>query len=97
MFYDIEIPECVENDIAQLSDYIYRFSFSKEISKQVYNELYKTIFSLEFLPYRFEIYAWDYRRVIVKWSYKIFYRIDEHNKKVIIIRVLRTEQIEDII
>lgn len=92
MFYIIEMPPIVKNDIIELSDYIYRFSFNQEIAKRIYDDLYKAIFSLEFLPYRYETYIGEYRRIIVKWSYKIFYKIDEDNKKVIIIRVIRSEQ-----
>lgn len=92
MFYKIVIRDVVHIDINELSDYIYRFSFNQEIAKKIYDDLYKAIFSLEFLPYRFEKYIWEYRRIIVQWSYKIFYKIDEENKKVIITRVIRTEQ-----
>jgi len=92
MFYNIEIPPIVILDIKELSDYIYRLSLNQEISRKIYDDLYKSIFSLNFLPYRFEKYIWEYRRIIVKWSYKIFYKIEEDNKKVIIIRVIRTEQ-----
>lgn len=92
MFYKIVIRDAVHIDINELSDYIYRFSFNQEIAKKIYDDLYKAIFSLEFLPYRFEKYIWEYRRIIVQWSYKIFYKIDEENKKVIITRVIRTEQ-----
>lgn len=92
MFYKIEIPNIVKNDIYNLSDYIYRFSFSKQIANKVYNDLYSAIFSLNFLPNRFEKSIWEYRRIIVDWNYKIFYRVDEENKKVIIIRVFRSEQ-----
>lgn len=94
MFYKIEIPKVVENDISELSDYIYRFSYDKEIARKVYDELYKSIFSLDFLPNRYQKYIWEYRRIIVKWSYKIYYKIDEINSKVIIIRILRSEQEE---
>lgn len=52
MFYKIEIPNIVKNDINELSDYIFRFSFSYEIAKKVYDDLYSTIFSLDFLPNR---------------------------------------------
>lgn len=92
MFYKIEIPNLVHRDIEELSDYIFRFSFDINISKKVYDNLYKSIFSLDFMPNRFEKYIWEYRRIIVNWSYKILYRVDEENKKVIIIRVIRTEQ-----
>ena len=92
MFYKIEISKTVEDDIFDLTDYIYRFTFDKILAKQIYDELYRKIFSLDFLPNRHEEYLWEYRRIIVKWSYKIIYRVDEENKKVIVIRVIRGEQ-----
>lgn len=94
MFYQIDIPNIVHNDISEFWEYIYRVSFSKEASKKVINDLYKAIFSLEFLPNRFQKYFWDYRRLIVWNSYKIIYRIDEENKNVVIIRIFRSEKRE---
>lgn len=91
MFYEIEIPPIVVNDIQELSDYIYRFSFDADMSRKIYDDLYKKIFSLNFLPNRYETYIWEYRRIIVQWSYKIFYKIDEDHRKIIIVRVLRSE------
>jgi len=92
MFYKVVIRDQVHDDIDELTEYIYRFSFDINVAKKIYNELYKVIFSLDFLPFRFEKYIWEYRRIIIKWSYKIFYRVDDAQKKVIIIRVTRTEQ-----
>lgn len=94
MFYKIVIRDQVHKDIFELSDYIYRFSFSREIATKVYDDLYSAIFSLNFLPYRFEKYLTEYRRIIVDWNYKIIYKIEEENKKIIIIRVLRTQKSE---
>lgn len=96
MFYKIEIPQIVHNDINNLSDYIFRFSFSKEIAKKVFDNLYSSIFSLDFMPNRYETYFWEYRRIIVNWSYKIIYKVDEKEKKVIIIRVFRVERMQDL-
>jgi hypothetical protein len=56
MFYKIEIPNIVKNDIFELSDYIYRMSFDSFVSKKIYDDLYKAIFSLDFLPNRHEKY-----------------------------------------
>ena len=56
MFYDIEIPRIVEDDIFDLTDYIYRFTFDKNVAKEIYDELYKNIFTLDFLPNRYEKY-----------------------------------------
>ncbi|MCK9272604.1 type II toxin-antitoxin system RelE/ParE family toxin [Candidatus Gracilibacteria bacterium] len=92
MFYTAEITNIVKDDINELSDYIFRISFDKEIAKKIYNELYAAIFSLELLPNRYEKYLGEYRKMIVKGSYKIYYKVDEENKKAIIIRVTRAEQ-----
>ncbi|USN57938.1 MAG: type II toxin-antitoxin system RelE/ParE family toxin [Candidatus Peribacteria bacterium] len=92
MFYIVEIPPSVIKEIDRLSDYVFRFSFSGDIAKKVYDNLFRGIFSLEFMPYRFQQVLGDYRVVVVKGSYRVFYKIDETNKKVIIIRVLRSEQ-----
>jgi len=92
MFYNVDIRDAVFDDIFDLSEYVYRFSFSKEIAKNIYDDLYKAIFSLEFLPNRHEIHIWEYRRIIVKWNYKIIYKVEKNNKRVIVIRVFRTEQ-----
>jgi len=41
---------------------------------------------------------WDYRVALVKKTYIIFYRIEEEQKKVIIVRVIKTDQnIEEIL
>ena len=97
MFYKIEIPWLVHKDIFDLSDYVFRISFSIEIAKKIYDDLYACIFSLDFMPNRYEIYFWEYRRIILKWSYKIIYRVDEENKKVIIIRIMRVEYWSDLL
>jgi plasmid stabilization system protein ParE len=62
------------------------------LSDRLADDLFKVIFSLEFMPEMYQKYLWEYRRVIVKWSYKIIYKIEEEKKKVIIIRVIRTER-----
>ncbi len=95
MFYKIVIRDVVHEDIYELSEYIFRFSFSKEISKKIYDDLYTNIFSLNFMPNRYQVYFWEYRRIIVNWSYKIIYKVEEKNKKVIIIRVFRTENSQE--
>jgi len=93
MIYNVVIRDAVHDDIRELTDYIYRFSYDITISQKIYDDLYKAIFSLNFLPNRYEKYIWEYRRVIVQWSYKVIYKIEEQDKKVIIIRVLRSEQV----
>lgn len=96
MFYKIVIRDEVHKDIFELTDYIFRFSYSIEISQKIYDNLYSAIFSLDFIPYRNEIYYWEYRRIIVNWNYKIIYKVNEEDKKVIIIRVFRAERMQNL-
>lgn len=93
MLYKIIISDLVYYDIKELTDYLYNISYSKILSDKLADELFKVIFSLNFMPQMYQEYLWEYRRVIVKWSYKIIYKIDEENKKVIIIRVVRNEMV----
>lgn len=96
-YYQVKIRTAVHNDIESFSDYIFRHSFSREIANKISTKIYQTIFSLAFMPYRFEEYIEWYRRVILDWKYKIIYRVEEKNKKVIIIRIFRTELSESVI
>lgn len=91
MFYDVEVPRRAYEDITELSNYVFQFSMNKNIAIKVYNDLYKAISSLEFMPERYQEYLGEYRRIIVKGSYKIIYKINIEEKKVVIIRVVRTE------
>lgn len=96
--YYVDISPDVDDDIVELTDYIYRMSFSKSTAARIYNELYSKIYSLNFLPQMYQKVLWDYRVALVKKTYRIFYRIEEEDKKVIVVRVIRTDQnIEDIL
>jgi len=98
MFYIVELKDEAKNDIFELADYIFRFSFSQNISDKIYDEIYQKVFSLEFMPEMYQKILWEYRVALVKKTYRIFYRVEEENKKVIIVRVIRTDQnIEDIL
>ena len=98
MIYTVDLKDEAKNDIFELTDYIFRFSFSRNISDKIYDEIYQKIFSLEFMPHMYQKVLWEYRVALVKKTYRIFYRIEEENNKVIIVRVIRTDQnIEDIL
>jgi len=56
MIYIVEIPEIVRKDINDLTEYIFKNSFSKIIAKKIYDELYKKIFSLNFMPEMYQKY-----------------------------------------
>ena len=98
MIYTVDLKDEAKNDIFELTDYIFRFSFSRNISDKIYDEIYQKIFSLEFMPHMYRKVLWEYRVALVKKTYRIFYRIEEENNKIIIVRVIRTDQnIEDIL
>jgi len=92
MIYKIEISDLVYSDIKELTDYVYNNSYSRVLSDKLADDLFKAIFSLNFMPEMYQKYIWEYRRLIVKWSFKIIYKIDKENKKVIIMRVIRAER-----
>jgi plasmid stabilization system protein ParE len=50
MFYTVELKDDAKKDIFELADYIFRFSFSQNISDKIYDEIYQKAFSLEFMP-----------------------------------------------
>ena len=90
--YKVVIRNEVHDDIYEFADYIFRFSFSKEIAQKIYNEIYSKIYSLNFMPHMYQKVLWEYRVALIKKTYRIFYRVEEENKKVIIVRVIRTDQ-----
>ena len=55
MYYKIKLSEYIENDISKISNNLYFLSKSKEISKTYFDLLYAWIYSLNFLPERYQI------------------------------------------
>ncbi len=90
--YRVNIPDEVHNEIISLLDYIFRFSFSKDICLNIANEIYSKIYSLKIFPHRYPIFHNNYRVMVVKKNYKIFYETDEIKKEVIIYKVLSSKQ-----
>ncbi len=96
--YKVVIRNQVHDDIYEFADYIFRFSFSESISKNISDVIYEKINWLNFMPHMYQKVLWEYRVALVKKTYRIFYRVEEENKKVIIVRVIRTDQnIEEIL
>ena len=50
MIYKIEIPQVVHDDIFEIVNYIFCFSFDFKITKSISDELYIKIASLNFMP-----------------------------------------------
>jgi hypothetical protein len=87
MIYEIEIKNLVREKINEISDYIYRFSFSKDIAKNTYNEIYKEIFTLKIFPNRYPCFNSKYRVLTINNNYRVFYKVNETKKVVIVSRI----------
>lgn len=85
--YNVNILDDAFEDIVNISNYIFEVSFDNNISSKIYDLIFASCYSLNFLPYRFEIIFDDIRILNIK-SYRIFYTVDEKSKKVVIYRVL---------
>ncbi len=85
--YEVEIKNETREKINEISKYIYRTSFSKEIAYKNYDMIYKEIFSLKIFPYRFPMFNENYRVFTIDKKYRVFYKIDEEQEKIIVARI----------
>jgi len=85
--YKIEIKDNVHEFIWELGEYIFKNSFSFEISNNIIDNIYKDIFSLKVFPNRFPEFNNNYRVLTINKKYRVFYIVDEENMKVIISRI----------
>ena len=92
MIYNIEIKDLVREKINDISNSIYRFSFSKESSKKVYNQIYKEIFSLKIFPNRFPEFNKNFRVLTINKKYRVFFRVDDENMNVIVSRIFYSSE-----
>jgi plasmid stabilization system protein ParE len=90
--YDIEIKESVLIDLEEITDYIFRFSFSREIADKVYDKIMGSILSLRILPLSFPIFEDDFRVMTIDKKYRIFYKVDEKLKIIVIQYIFSSEQ-----
>ncbi len=79
--YNIEIKKSVLEDLDEISDYIFRFTFSQETSNKIHDEIMWKILSLKVMPYMFPVFEDNFRVMTVKRKYRIFYKVDETKKK----------------
>ena len=91
MYYKIKLSEYVENDISEISNNLYNISKSKNIARVYFDLLYAGIYSLNFLPERYQKYIGKYRSLNIKW-FKIFYEVKNTTNEVYIYRVLSQKQ-----
>ncbi len=89
--YKLKIEEDFYEDLNNISDYIFRHTFSKEITQKLSNEILKTLLSLTLFPLMYEEKYKDFRCIIYK-SYSIFYKVSEIKKEVYVYRIFWNSQ-----
>ena len=89
MFFNIIISELADEDIEWIGGYVYDISRDKLVAINLKDQIYSTIFSLKFLPRRYQVLYKELRSVNIK-SYIVIYRIQW--KDVQIVRVLWQSQ-----
>ena len=85
--YKVNIKDNVHEFIWELGEYIFRHSFSFDISKKVMDEIYKEIFSLKIFPNRYPDFNEKYRVLTINKKYRVFFLVDEDNMTVIVSRI----------
>jgi plasmid stabilization system protein ParE len=85
--YNLEIKDSVHDFIWEIWEYIFRHSFNFNSSEKIINLIYKEIFSLKIFPYRCHDFNEIYKVLTINKRYRVFYRVLEEQKTVIISRI----------
>ncbi len=91
MEYIVEYDDEANNDLINYIDYIERQTFSKEIAEKQASIIFVETMKLSFMPYMYPETYKDFHTFNIK-NKKIFYKIYEDKKKVIIFRILSSFQ-----
>lgn len=71
--YNIFIKDEVFIYLKEYAEYIYRFSFSREIADKTVAWIIQEIFSLKIFPNRYPIFNSKYRVFTIKKKFRVFY------------------------
>lgn len=91
--YDVFLSVQAERDLKEIVNYLTFNLQEPKVAKDIVNEIDKSILSLEEMPYKYSLIKDSVmkeaaiRKIIVR-KYIIFYKIDETNKRVGIVRVM---------
>jgi len=78
--YNVKIDDRANQDLNNILDYIFRFSFSIETTNKIYDEIISKIIWLKIFPNMYPVFVWDLRVMTIRNKYRIFYKVDEINK-----------------
>ncbi|MCP4523404.1 MAG: type II toxin-antitoxin system RelE/ParE family toxin [Candidatus Gracilibacteria bacterium] len=90
--YNIHVRESVITDLEELTEYIFRATFSRESAEEVYDKIMASIIGLKIFPFKYPIFEGNYRVMTVYNKYRIFYRVDKNNNEVIIQFIFSTDE-----
>lgn len=90
--YDIVINKEARDDINIIAEYVFKFTFDYYLSEKLVNEIYSIIYTLKIFPNRYKNYKNNIKTVLVRWKYKIFYKVDLENKIVTVYRIFSNLQ-----
>lgn len=96
--YKVIIDPNAQLDLNRILDYIFRFSFSSITVNKIYDEIMSKIYGLQVFPKLYPVFKWDFRVMTVRKNYRIFYKINEAKKEVIIYYIFSSrENYDDLI
>lgn len=89
--YKVKIEDDFFEDLNNISEFIFRETFSKEITQKVSDDIVKTLLILNLFPLMYSKKYRDFRCIVIK-SYNIFYKVDEIKKEVYVYRIFWESQ-----
>lgn len=89
--YKIVILPIARLNLQNIYDYLLEKTYNHEIAKSVIDEIYKKTIYLKIFPNIYQNTYKDFKTIQIK-SYKVFYKIDESKKEVIVYRILWASQ-----
>jgi len=90
--YKINFKISAREDLKNIKDYIFKVSFSIEISNKIYNEIMAHILNLKIMPKMYPVFKEDLRVMTVRKKYRVFYKIFEEKREVIIYYIFGVEE-----
>lgn len=89
--FKLKVEKEFLEDLNNISEYIYRETYSLEITQTLSDEIIKSILILQLFPFMYSKKYKEFRCINIK-SYQIFYIVNELNKEVNIYRIFWESQ-----
>ena len=86
--YKISFKNLFFLDLQLIQDVVFRFTFSKTNTQNIIDWIYSSIFWLSLFPNRYIEYKYWFRTLIIKWKYKVFYKVNEEKQEIQVYRIL---------